>query len=61
MADVFQVEVNNMPEDTLQYIVARRDKNTSGLWYWGSYDSAEQAVEIAKILDGIVVKRTETE
>ena len=59
MADVFQVEVNNMPDDTLEYIVARRDKKTSGLWYWGSYDDAEQAVEIAKLLDGVVVRKVE--
>lgn len=55
----FQVEVNNTPspEDTLEYVVARWSKDTSGLWYWGSWDNEAQANEIAKMIDGIVVRR----
>lgn len=54
---VCQVVVNNVPEDTLEYVVARWSKDTSGLWYWGSWDNEAQANEIAKMIDGIVVRR----
>lgn len=55
----FQVEVNNTPspEDTLEYVIARRDKNDSSLWFYGTYDSEEQAIEISKLLDGIVLRK----
>lgn len=52
-----QVVVNNTPENALEYIVARWSKDTSGLWYWGSWENESQAKEIAKLVDGVVVKR----
>ena len=56
----FQVEVNNVPEDTLEYVVVRVDETTMELWYWGSYDNYPQAKEIAKFLGGIVVRRVKS-
>jgi hypothetical protein len=49
--------VNNVPDDALDYIVARWSKETSSLWFWGSWETKEQANEISKLVDGIVVKR----
>lgn len=57
MAEWYQVEVNNVPDDALDYIVARWSKETSSLWFWGSWETKEQANEISKLVDGIVVKR----
>lgn len=50
-----QVTVNNMPKDADEYVVARWDKDTSALWFYGSWDNKEQAQEISKMIDGIVV------
>lgn len=58
MAELYQVEVNNVPEKTHEYIVARFDVHTNSLWYWGSWDNEPQAKEISKMVDGIVVRRT---
>lgn len=57
MAESCLVVVNNMPDDTPEYVVARWSKETSGLWYWGSWDNEAQANEIAKMIDGVVVRR----
>lgn len=61
MGVLFQVEVNNVPDDALEYIVARYDNVTQSLWFWGSWESEAQAREIAKFMDGIVVRRTVNE
>lgn len=52
-----QVEVNNVPEDTEEWIVCRWNPNDNTLWYYGSWETKEQAKEIAKFLDGILVRR----
>jgi len=52
-----QVMVNNVPENVKEYIVARWSKETSSLWFWGSWSSEPQANEIAKMIDGVVVRR----
>lgn len=57
MGALYQVEVNNVPDDALDYIVARWSNETSSLWFWGSWETKEQANEISKLVDGIVVKR----
>lgn len=57
MGELYQVEVNNVPDDALDYIVARWSKETSSLWFWGSWETKDQANEISKLVDGIVVKR----
>ena len=57
MGELYQVEVNNVPDDALEYIVARWSKETSSLWFWGSWETKEQANEISELVDGIVVKR----
>ena len=53
----FQVKVNNTPNDTEKYVVAR--VINSELWYWGSWDELEDAEEAAKNTDGIVVRRND--
>ena len=50
-----QVMVNNVSENAKRYIVARWSKDTSSLWYYGSWDNEAQANEIAKLVDGVVV------
>lgn len=61
MAELLQVEVNNVPKDSFEWIVARWSPVSCDLWFWGSYKSEKQAREIAKFLDGIVVRRLENE
>lgn len=59
MAELYQVEVNNVPKDCYEWIVARWSPETRGLWFWGSWDNKPQAREIAKMIDGIVIRRVE--
>lgn len=49
------VEIKNMSPNAEKFIVARVSQNE--LWYWGSWKNKDQAKEIAKIVDGIVVER----
>lgn len=50
--------VNNQPDDSRKYIVARYDEFTQALWYWGSWDDLKKAREVAGGFDnGIVVER----
>lgn len=51
---LFQVDLQN-DEGTKEWIIARVCQNE--LWYYANYDSKEQAMEIAKLVDGIVVRR----
>lgn len=52
----FKVEVNNIPNETRRFVVARFVANE--LWYWGSWDNLEEAKRIAEELEnGIVVER----
>jgi hypothetical protein len=51
------VEVNNMPLDAEEWVVARWNPETNELWYWGSWSDKNQAKEIAKFMDGILVRR----
>lgn len=53
----FKVKVENAPEECKKWVVARFDAHTNKLWWWGSWDSKEQAGEIAKMIDGVVVER----
>lgn len=59
MAELYQVEVNNVPDDFKEWIVARWSPETRELWFWGSWDNKAQAEEIAKMIDGIVIRRVE--
>lgn len=54
-----QVEVNNCEKDVEEYIVARWDKVSCSLWFYGSYETEKRANEVAKTIDGIVVRRTD--
>ena len=53
----FQVEVKNIPHETLEYVVARFDESTNSLWYWGSWNVKETAAKVAEEIGGIVVRR----
>ena len=55
MVGAFLVAVNNTPESTEKYVLARCVSNE--LWYYGSWESEAQAREIAKMIDGVVVER----
>ena len=56
MVEGFLVSVNNVPENgTEKYVVVRGEADD--FWYYGSYATREQAVEIAKFLGGFVVER----
>lgn len=56
MVEGFLVSVNNVPDHgTEKYVVVRGD--AADFWYYGSYATREQAVEIAKFLGGFVVER----
>lgn len=57
----FLVEVNNIPDETEEFIVARFSQETRSLWFYGSWDNEPQAEEIAKFVDGIVVRRINDE
>lgn len=57
MAAQFIVEINNLPEEVDDWVVARYSPQTRDLWYWGSYDNEAQAKEIAKLIDGLVVRK----
>lgn len=56
---ICNVWINNMPEETEKYIVARFDRNE--LWYWGSWRNETDAEKAAmQFKNGIVVERKET-
>ena len=57
MAAQFIVEINNLPEEVEDWVVARYSPQTRDLWYWGSYPKENQAKEIAKLIDGLVVRK----
>lgn len=59
MAELFQVEVNNVPKDSKEWIVARWSPVSHDLWFSGSWTNELQAREIAKMIDGVVVRRVE--
>lgn len=53
---ICQVTVNNVPEHASGYIVARVNEEDRSLWYWGCWDSKEEAEECARNVEGVVVK-----
>lgn len=60
MAELYQVEMNNVPDDALEYVVARYDNVTQSLWFWGSWDKENEARKKAlEVGNAIVVRRTE--
>lgn len=59
MGRQYLVEVNNVPDDCEEFIVARFEPKARELWFWGSWDDEAQAKEIAKMCDGLVVRRTD--
>lgn len=57
MGNQFIVEINNLPEEVEDWVVARYSSQTRDLWYWGSWDNEAQAKEVAKLIDGLVVRK----
>lgn len=57
MGNQFIVEINNLPEEVEDWVVARYSSQTRDLWYWGSWDNEPQAKEVAKLIDGLVVRK----
>lgn len=50
-----KVTINNLPSYPLsKYIVARNVDNA--LWYWGTWDSREEAEKVAREIDGVVIE-----
>lgn len=50
----YRIKVNNVPDNAEKYIVARY--NMSELWFWGSWNTLEEAERVAnEISNGIVV------
>jgi hypothetical protein len=50
------VEIYNCPEDAYGYIVCRLSGRE--LWYWGCYDTKQEALEVAdEFENGLVVMR----
>ncbi len=50
-----EVNINNVPEDTERYIVARIVEGE--MWYWGSWKEKHDAETTAKEIDGIVIEK----
>lgn len=45
-----KIIVNNIPDDTDQWIVARIGADYKTLWYWGSYSEKSRAENVANTL-----------
>lgn len=55
-----KVEIQNCPEDTDKYIVARLVMNV--LWFWGSWNDKDAAYRVAATFENaIVIERCEDE
>lgn len=51
-----KVKINNCPNDAYGYIVCRL--NGGELWYWGCYETKEEAMQVAdEFKNGLVVTR----
>lgn len=50
--------VKNMPAyaSKHKYIVARRAGDWDDLWFYGAWDDAEKAQEVANEIDGVVIE-----
>lgn len=56
MKKICKVYINNMPEKTEKYVVARFDEDGKELWYWGSWSNKDKADEVANEIKGIVTE-----
>ena len=48
-------KINKLPDNAKKFVVARIDETDCSLWYWGSWDEKERAVQTAMAICGIVV------
>lgn len=55
MVEACLAVVNNMDEESSKYVVAR--PINAELWFWGSYDNEDEAVNAARLMNGIVLER----
>ena len=54
----FQVKVNNVPKETLEYVVARYDEDSQQLWFWGTWDDKNEAEKVVNdVENGILLRR----
>ena len=56
-----EVNINNLPEHTDKYVVARYVPETNGLWFWGYWKDKKGAERCAQEIGGIVFERSEGE
>lgn len=57
MPRVCKAIVNNMPEYAVgKYVVATYDSNTTDLWFYGAWDTAEEASKVAAKEGKLVLK-----
>ena len=49
------IEVNNVPSHASKYIIARLDAYSHTLWYWGSWDSLEDAEKALEDIEGALL------
>ena len=54
---LFQVEVNNVPQTVNKYVVARFDEHTNALWFYGSWNDEIKAKDVAIEVGGLVIRR----
>jgi len=57
MARVCKVIVNSMPEYAVgKYVVATYDSDTTDLWFYGAWDTPEEAAKVAAKEGKLIVK-----
>lgn len=49
------VIVENMPEHLERYVVARFDRDDGSLWFYGTYDDRDKALNTANVIDGVML------
>jgi len=52
-------QINKLPDNAKKFVVARIDEADCSLWYWGSWDERDRAVQTALAIGGIVVEKGE--
>ena len=49
-----RAKVNNLPDDSKKYVVARLIDGE--FWFWGSYENEDRAKQAAKDIGGVVLE-----
>ncbi len=53
----FQVKVNNISYEPLEYVVATYDEDSKELWFWGTWNDENKAKEAVNQLDNAILLR----